>query len=92
MARPPDKSNVAPVVKLHSGLATHATIAAISSILRKRPIGIFAFPAAMCSAVISLKRSVSVITGAIALTRTFDGDSSFASDLVNAMTPPFAAA
>jgi hypothetical protein len=33
-----------------------------------------------------------VITGAIALTRTFDGDSSFASDLVNAMTPPFAAA
>src|ERR1022692_436437 len=65
VARPPDRSNVAPVVKLHSGLAIHATIAAISGMVRNRPIGILAFIAAICSGVISLKRSVSVMTGAM---------------------------
>ena len=39
VARPPERSNTAPVVKLHSGPAIHATIAAISSICRKRPMG-----------------------------------------------------
>ena len=42
-----------PVVKLQSGEAIQATSAPTSSTFRKRPIGIFAFMAAICSGVIS---------------------------------------
>ena len=40
-ARPPEMSNTAPVENEHSSEASHATIAAISSTVTKRFIGIF---------------------------------------------------
>lgn len=41
VARPPEMSKTAPVENEHSSLANHATIAANSSGLPSRPIGIF---------------------------------------------------
>ena len=41
VARPPEMSNTAPVVKEHSAEAQNATSAAISSTSTKRPRGIF---------------------------------------------------
>src|SRR3546814_20018739 len=41
VVRPPEVSKVAAVVKLHSSLAMKQTIAALSSMLPSRPIGIF---------------------------------------------------
>ncbi len=41
VARPPERSNTAPVLKAHSSEASQHTIAAASSTSRKRPIGIF---------------------------------------------------
>jgi hypothetical protein len=40
VVRPPDVSNVAPVVKLHSSLAMKQIMAALSSTLPSRPMGI----------------------------------------------------
>ncbi len=40
VARPPDKSNTAPVEKLQSSDASQATIAATSATFTRRPIGI----------------------------------------------------
>src|SRR5262249_19249328 len=41
VARPPERSNTAPVLNEHSSLASQATSAAISCGSPKRPIGIF---------------------------------------------------
>jgi hypothetical protein len=41
VARPPDRSNTAPVLNEHSGELSQATIAAISSAVPNRPMGIF---------------------------------------------------
>ena len=52
VARPPDRSNTAPVENEQSSLASQHTSAAISSTSPKRPIGIFDSMKSMCCCVI----------------------------------------
>ena len=52
VARPPDKSNTAPVENEHSSDASQQTSDAISSTVPKRPIGIFDNMKSMCCCVI----------------------------------------
>ena len=58
VARPPETSKTAPVVKEHSSLASQQMSAAISSTVPKRPIGIFDSMKSMCSSVIWSKMAV----------------------------------
>src|SRR6266571_3058932 len=49
VARPPDRSNTAPVLNEHSSEQSHAIIAAASPTSRKRAIGILLSMKPMCS-------------------------------------------
>ena len=89
MARPPDRSNTAPVLNEHSAEASHATIAAASLTSRKRAIGIFDNMNSMCAGVIESKMAVFAAAGVTAFTSTPFVANSFASDLVRAITPAF---
>src|SRR5437660_1355031 len=87
VARPPERSNTAPVVNEHSAVHNHATIAAISSVMPKRPMGIFDNMKSMCAFVICSNMPVFTAAGVTQFTRTCVLASSLPSDLVSAMTP-----
>src|SRR5262245_6572549 len=91
VARPPDKSKVAPVAKVQRSDASHATISATSSTSPKRFIGILLSMYWMCCSVIWLNSSVLTTAGATQFTSTPVVASSLPRDLVNPMTPALAA-
>ena len=63
VARPPDKSNTAPVLNEHSCDASQAIIAAASPTSRKRAIGILLSMKSMCCCVIVSKIAVFAAAG-----------------------------
>ena len=68
VARPPEMSNTAPVVKELSADAHQAASAAISSTLTKRARGIFDSMKSMCSCVIWSKIAVFAAAGVMQFT------------------------
>ena len=86
VARPPDRSNTAPVENEHSSLASQQTSAAISSTVPKRPIGIFDSMKSMCCCDIWSKIAVRTAAGVTQLTRMPVFASSLPSDFVSPIT------
>src|SRR5512137_1715562 len=89
VARPPERSNTAPVENEHSSLASQQTIAAISSTPPKRPSGIFDSMKSMCCCEIWSKIAVRTAAGVTQLTRMPVFASSLPNDLVSPITPAF---
>jgi hypothetical protein len=83
---PPDRSNTAPVEKEQSSVHSQPTMAATSSGVPKRPMGILDSMNWMCSGVIWSKMAVLTAAGVTQLTRTPVSASSLPSDLVSAIT------
>src|SRR5690242_20502200 len=86
VARPPEQSNTAPVVKEHSSLASQVIRAAISSTVPKRPIGILDSMKSMCSCVIWSKIAVRTAAGVTQFTVILVLASSLPSDFVRPIT------
>jgi hypothetical protein len=76
----------APVEKEQSSVHNHATMAAISSGVPKRPMGILLNMNCMCSGVSWSKMGVLTAAGVTQFTRTPVSANSLPSDLVNAIT------
>ena len=76
-----------PVENEHSSVHSHATIAAISSTVPKRPMGIFESMKSMCCWVICANMPVFTAAGVTQFTRIPVFASSLPSDLVSEMTP-----
>src|SRR5262249_20677249 len=91
VARPPERSKTAPVLKEHSREHSQATRAAASSFCPKRPIGIRESIYWMCPGAICRKMSVSMTAGVTQLHTTPVLASSLPKDLVKPITPAFAA-
>src|SRR6476661_5363678 len=87
VARPPERSKTPPVVKEHSAVHNQATIAAISSVRPKRPMGIFESMKSICACVICANMPVFTAAGVTQFTRTPLFASSLPSDLVSEITP-----
>src|SRR5436190_21778561 len=85
-------SNTPPVENEQSSVASQQTSAAISSTLTKRPIGILESMNLANSGVTWSRMAVCAAAGATQLTSTPVCASSLPSALVNAISPPLAAA
>src|SRR5919108_2197661 len=90
VARPPERSYTAPVVKVHSSDASQATSVATSAGVPTRPIGILATSMSTVSFVICWSSSVPITAGATACTRMPRVATSLASALVSPITPALA--
>mmetsp|Transcript_27666 Transcript_27666/g.51412 ORF Transcript_27666/g.51412 Transcript_27666/m.51412 type:complete len:348 (+) Transcript_27666:988-2031(+) len=86
VALPPDWSKQKPVLKLASSEASQQAMAAISSIVPNRPMGIFERMKSMWSWVIWSNMAVCTAAGAMALQVTPDVANSLPSDLVRPIT------
>src|SRR5262245_18894894 len=90
VARPPERSYTAPVLKEHSSEASQATSAATSSGRPTRPMGIFETRRSTVLRSICWSNSVPITAGATALTRMPRVATSFATALVRPITPALA--
>ena len=91
MARPPERSNVAPVLKEQPSEHSHKTNSATSSTVPSRLSGLLATMAATASGDSCFKMSVSMAAGATLFTRISVSATSLARHFVKAMTPALAA-